>query len=191
MHPEAISPFLNEIFGSAVEILEPGSWQIDTPEFRLLVLLSEDHSWLRALTPIAPQADVESLLPELMAANFDLTQETRYALYQGVLWGVFHHSLKALDSEDFSTALARLVGLRNRGLSECYNLLIEKRIRQIIGVAKTQGQSLETTMQSLDRLYQEGMMGNLTQSRDSMEETLSAWRYQLERLWPEVEAASV
>lgn len=187
MNSEAITPLLTEIFGSAVQTLEPESWQIDTPEFRFLVLLSEDHSWLRSLMTIAPLAEVESWLPELMEANFDLTQETRYAVYQGVLWAVFHHRLASLESQDFAAALARLVVLRQRGLTECYSLRIERRIRQIIQSAKAQGQSLETTLQNLDRLYQEGVIGELSQSRDARLNTLSAWRYQLERLWPEVE----
>lgn len=178
---------LTELFGSHVQLLQSGSWQVDTPDFRLLILLSEDQSWLRALLPIAAAQETQPLVAELLEANFDLTQETRYALYQEVVWGVFQHSLETLSPIDFSAALARLVSLHQKGLSDCFNLFVEKRIRQIIQSAKLQNQSLETTLRTLERLYQEGVMGELDQGKQSREETLAAWRRQLERLWPEVE----
>ena len=113
--------------------------------------------------------------------------ETRYALYQSFLWGVFQHSLASLVVEDFTVAIARLVSLKERGISDLFNQVIETRIRQIIKAAKMQGQSLEATLQTVDRFYEEGMMGDLDQGSAGREETMTAWRYQLERLWPEVE----
>lgn len=186
MQLEDLTSFLTEIFGSAVQHLDPESWQVDTPEFRLLILLSEDLSWLRLLLPIAPLAEVQSLLAEVLEANFDFTQEARLALHQGVVWAVFQHSLITLQPEDLSAALGRLVVLQQRGISECFNLSVQKRIREIIQIAKQQGQSLETTLQNLDHLYQEGVMGDMDQDRQSLDATLAAWRYQLERLWSEV-----
>jgi hypothetical protein len=190
MQPHEITPFLTEIFGSNIQILDMEAWQVSTPEFRLLVLLSEDQTWLRALIPIAAEPEIQGILPELLTANFDLTQEARYALHEQVLWGVFQHNLVRLTAEDFSSALGRLVAMQQRGLAECFNLVIEKQIRKIIQTAKRQGQSLESTLQNLDRLYQEGVMGELSQSRQSQEEILAAWRFQLERLWPQVNLAS-
>ncbi len=67
-----------------------------------------------------------------------------------------------------------------------FNQLVESRIRQIIEAAKQQGQSLEATLQNLDRFYEEGILGDLEQGADSREQVLAAWRRQLERLWPEV-----
>jgi hypothetical protein len=190
MLPHEITSFLTEIFGSNIQVLGTESWQVSTPEFRLLILLSEDQTWLRTLIPIATEPEVQGVLPQLLAANFDLTQEARYALHEQVLWGVFQHNLARLTAEDFSSALGRLVAMHQRGLVECFNLMIEKQILKIIQTAKRQGQSLESTLQNLDRLYQEGVMGELDQSRQSQEETLAAWRYQLERLWPQISAES-
>jgi hypothetical protein len=62
---------------------------------------------------------------------------------------------------------------------------VEVRISQIVGTAKLQGQSLEATLQTLERFYQEGLMGDMQQGASSREATLAAWRYQLERLWSE------
>ncbi len=187
MNPEEISHTLQEMFGAAVEIPAPGFWQVETDKFRLLVLLSEDRSWLRVLLPIAPASEAQPFLEQLMEANFDDTLETRYALHQGVLWGVFQHSRSSLIIADFSAALSKLLSLHERRLSDSFNRLLEVRIRQIVRAAKLQGQSLEATLQTLERFYQEGLMGDMQQGASSREATLAAWRYQLERLWSEEE----
>lgn len=188
MKTEEIDQVLQELFGSAVQETTMGLWQVEAPNnLRLLVLLSDDGSWLRILVPIAPGREAKPLLEQLMEANFDNTQETRYALHQDVLWGVFHHNRESLTSKDFSAAIARLVSLNEQGLSNSFNQLVEDRIRQIIKASKQQGQSLEATLQTLDRFYREGLMGEMEQGAESREAVLEAWRYQLERLWLEVE----
>jgi hypothetical protein len=102
-----------------------------------------------------------------------------------VLWGVFQHSRANLTPEDFKAAIARLLILQQQGLGASFNRLAETQIRQIIQAAKLQGQSLETTLQTLDRFYQEGVMGEIDQNAAQREQILAAWRYQLERLWNE------
>ncbi|KOR35575.1 MULTISPECIES: type III secretion system chaperone [Planktothricoides] len=187
MKPEQITETLQQLFSSNLQISPPDSWQIETDNFRLLVLLSEDHSWLRVLIPIAPFSEAQDFLEQLMIDNFDLTLETRYALHQNILWGVFQHPLDSLTVPDFSTAIQRLVSMGDRGLSDCFQQLIETQIRQIIKAAKMQKQTLATTLQTLERFYQEGLMGEMDQGAAAREATLAAWRYQLERLWPEIE----
>lgn len=188
MKAEEITDKLKELFGATtVQITPPSAWQVDTPQLRLLILLSEDESWLRILIPIASAQDAQPFVEQLLEANFDDTQETRYALNQNVLWGVFQHNRESLDPNDFSTAIARLVNLRKQGLSDSFNQLAEGRIRQIIQAAKQQGQSLEATLQTLDRFYREGLMGDLDQNAQSREQVLEAWRRRLESLWQEVE----
>ena len=185
MKLEQISSTLAELFGSAVKAPTPDSWQVETASMRLLVLLSEDRSWLRVLVPIVPAQQAQPFFQQLLEANFDDSQETRYALNQGVLWGVFQHSLESLTTPDFSAALERMVVLHQRGLSDCFDQLAEERIGQIIQVSKLQGQSLEATLQTLDRFYEEGLMGEMDQGAASREAVLAAWRRQLERLWHE------
>jgi hypothetical protein len=200
MSPEEISTTLKELFGSDVREMpkasdslptgyaiasSTGLWQVETPTFRLLVLLSEDQSWLRVLIPIAPAQEAQPFATQLLEANFDDTQETRYALNQGVLWGVFQHSRESLNTDDFSAAVGRLLVMNQQGLSNLFNNLIEGRIGQIIHAAKLQGQTLEATLQTLDRFYEEGLMGEMDQGAESREAVLAAWRRQLERLWPE------
>ncbi|MBD2560758.1 MULTISPECIES: hypothetical protein [Nostoc] len=186
MTPEEIAATLTELFGtSAVGAIAPGSWQVDTSTFRLLVLLSEDKTWLRVLLPIVPVEEGQAFLEQFLEANFDDTQEVRYALYEGVIWGVFQHNSDTLVGADLSNAINRLVSLYDARLNNVFNRLIESRIRQIIQAAKQQGQSLQATMQSLERFYAEGLMGEINQTTEAREEVLAAWRHQLERLWNE------
>lgn len=187
MMPHELSVELENLFGPIAKQLAPGSWQVETPDYRLLVLLSEDQSWLRMLIPISPAQDAQPFFEQLLEANFDRTQEIRYALQQDVLWAVFQHSCEGLTIADFKSAVERLIEVRHQGLDESFNRLIETRVRQIIRVSKQQGQSLEATMQTLERFYQEGLMGNMAASSQAREDTLAAWRYQLERLWNEAE----
>ncbi len=185
MLPEEITPTLTAMFGDVLSSAGPESWQIEGENLRLLVLLSEDQSWLRALITIAPAQEAGPFLQQLLEANFDETQEARYALFQGLLWGVYQHSLASLTIEDFQAAIRCLVELHQQGLGESFNRLAETQIRQIIQAAKLQGQSLEATMQTLERFYQEGVMGDLNSGEQARNEVLGAWRYQLERLWNE------
>ena len=186
MTPEEIAGTLTELFDtSAIATTAPGSWQVDTPNFRLLVLLSEDNTWLRVLLPILPIQEAQPFLEQFLEANFDDTQEVRYALYERVIWGVFQHNSETLVSADLSNAINRLLSLHQTRLDNVFNQLVESRIRQIIQAAKQQGQSLQATMQSLERFYAEGMMGEINQTSQGREEVLTAWRRQLERLWNE------
>jgi hypothetical protein len=83
------------------------------------------------------------------------------------------------------SAIARLVSLYEVGLDDVFNQLIESRIRQIILAAKQQGQSLQATMQNLDRFYAEGLLGEIEQTPEAQAEVIAAWQRQLERLWNE------
>lgn len=187
MNLSEITQTLENILGESVETPSPTSWQIETDKFRLLILLSEDKNWLRILIPIAPKGDAQPFLDKLLEANFDVTLETRYAIYENVLWGVFQHNFSTLTVADFTLAIQRLLDLKEQGISGYFHEVIENRIRQVIKAAKLQGQTLEATLQTLERFYAEGLMGEIDMNSEYREKTLVAWRYQLERLWSEVE----
>ncbi len=70
-------------------------------------------------------------------------------------------------------------------MTDVFNQLVESRISQIVQTAKQQGQSLEATLQTLDRFYEEGILGDLEQGAESREQALKSWRRQLERMWSE------
>ncbi|MBE9176965.1 hypothetical protein IQ268_00040 [Oculatella sp. LEGE 06141] len=187
MTPEDITDALTRLFGATAQPTGADAWQVEEGNLRLLILLSEDQSWLRALVTIAPAQEAAPYLEQLLEANFDDTQETRYAISQGIVWGVFQHDRNSLTTTDFERAIARLTTMQQTGLDHSFNKLAEEQIRQIIAVAKQQGQSLEATMQTLDRFYQEGVMGGMDQDPQQRDEFLAAWRYQLQRLWNEAE----
>ncbi|RAM50735.1 MAG: hypothetical protein C6Y22_15595 [Hapalosiphonaceae cyanobacterium JJU2] len=191
MTPSEIAATLTELFGEAeVKAIASDSWQVETSTFRLLVLLCDDQSWLRIMIPIVPAQQAQPFFEQFLEANFDDTQQVHYALQQGVVWGVFQHNCNSLVVEDFRDAIARLVALHTAGLDDVFHRLVESRIRQVIIAAKLQGQSLQSTMQNLERFYAEGLMGDENQTPQAREETLAAWRRQLERLWPEIDINS-
>ena len=187
MTPEEITPILKNLFSENVKTSSSEAWEVETAKFRLLVLLSEDKNWLRILIPIAPITEARSFLEQILEANFDRTQETRYALHQNVLWGVFQHNFLTIVPEDFTKAIQRLIALKEEGIDSFFQALIESRIVQVIKAAKLQGQTLEATMQNLERFYAEGLMGEIDMEPEIREKTLTAWRFQLERLWQEVD----
>jgi hypothetical protein len=185
MNSSDIANTLTKLFGTSVNAVAPGSWQVETPDFRLLILLSDDGSWLRALLPIMPIQEAQPFFEQLLEANFDNTHACRYALHQNVLWGVFHHFTNSLTTQDFEDAILKLVSMRENGLNDIFSNLVESRIQLIVQAAKQQGQTLEATMQNLDRFYAEGLMGEIDESPETRQKTLAAWRRQLERLWNE------
>ncbi len=186
MEVARITTILNEIFPeNPIEQQTENSWQIANENIRILVLLSDDSSWLRILTPIGTQKDAAPFLETLMEANFDRTGEVRYALGQNVLWGVFQHSLESLTEKDFCSAISSIVSLAEEGLSSSFQGIVENRIRQIVKAAKVQGQSKEATYQMIERFYQEGMLGGLDQPAQERENFLASWKAQLDRLWEE------
>ncbi|NEQ43644.1 MAG: hypothetical protein F6K00_08830 [Leptolyngbya sp. SIOISBB] len=185
MENQDITMHLQQRFAEAVQHNPPDAWQVETPDFRLLVLLSTDQSWLRLLIPIVPGEVAQPYFSQILEANFDLTQEVRYALHQNVLWGVFQYELASLTTVRFEAAISRLLGMKQEGIDPFFNALVEQQIRQIIAAAQQQGQSLAETMQTLDRLYSEGFMGNLDDGSAYQKKVLAAWQRQLERLWSE------
>jgi hypothetical protein len=185
MTPQEITSVLSDLFPDTVQVKDPDAWQVEIDNFRLLVLLSEDKTWLRSLVTIAPMRDALPFMQQFLESNFDETQETRYAFFQELLWGVYQHNRETLTPEDFRSAIVRLVALQQQGLSGVFSQLAETQVRQIIQVAKQQGQTLETTLRTLDRLYEEGVMGDMSLGAEQREKVLEAWRYQLERLWEE------
>ena len=184
MEIKDITAYLQRRFGEQTQVKPPDAWQVEAADFRLLVLLSADQSWLRLLVPIVPAPVAQPYLTQVLSANFDQTQEARYALHQDVLWGVFQDELAGLTEPRFESAISRLLVMKEEGVNPFFNTLIGQQIRQIISAAKQQGQSLETTLQTLDRFYSEGIMGDMADS-DYQGKALEAWQRQLERLWTE------
>jgi hypothetical protein len=185
MNIEEIQPFLTNRFGTTLTKIDDNSYQVETAEYRLMIILSGEKSWLRILIPIAPAADAITFIEQFLHANFDATLEVRYALYEDILWGVWQHSVAGLTMEDFSMAIERSIELKQVGIDRAFRDFATKQVREIARIAKKRGDTLEQTIQTLDRFYAEGVMGDLGATEDARTEMMTAWRFQLEKIWAE------
>lgn len=164
--------------------MAPGQWQIEAEQWRLLVLTSVERDWLRAMIPIMPEAEALPLAAQLLDASFDRTREARFALQNGVLWAVFQHRLSTLNAEDLQSALSQLLQLHTYGTFE---ELAEAKLKAIVLGLQGQQKSLEEAYQMLERLYDEGVLGDLGSSREEREKVLQVWRQKLARLWQQTD----
>ncbi|MEL6604960.1 MAG: hypothetical protein AAFP20_17235 [Cyanobacteria bacterium J06614_10] len=184
MIPNDVTAALTAQFGDAAKHSPPDAWQVETDDLRLVVILSEP--WIRLMTPIVPIAEAQSFIGQMMEANFDQTQEARYAFHQNIVWGLVQCDFATLTTPVFERAIAQLTTLNSQGVSVFFNRMMEAQITQIITAAKLQGQSLEDTIKTLSRLYSEGVMGEMGET-EYQQQAMTAWRNQLERLWPTVD----
>ena len=189
MQVATLAEILADLFEAGLEGNASDGWSIQDGDSRLLILLSEDQSWLRVMISIATEREAQPYFPQLLKANFDDTQETRYAIANDVLWGIFQHDVSSLTDAGLKQAIARLIHLKQQGLRGCFQATVEHQIRQIIWASKKQGQSLETTLKTLERFYAEGMLGGLEQPKSEKEAFIKAWHAQLKRLWNEVDVS--
>lgn len=181
IHPLLVAQFPD----ATVTTPSASTWQVEWPEARLLAIASEDLVWLRLLLPLAPQSEAQPYLEALLEANFEVTQSVYYALHQSVLWAVASHRLAALTPESLLLAIQQAQGLQQTWLRNVFLQATEKQIRQIIQVAKQQGQSLEATLQNIGRFYEEGILGGLEQTAQEREAVMAAWQARLTQLWDE------
>ncbi len=188
MTPAELQDVFRSRYGEeAVTVVAPEAFKVEFHSLILYGILSRDHLWVRLLAPVASADEARPFLEQLMAANFEDTETVRYALQDEMLWLVFQHQLERLQRLDLEEAVMMLTDLRKEGLEILASNRMEMQLQQIIQANKSRGQSLESTLQTLQHFYQEGLMGGLDQPADEREATLDAWRFQLTRLWDTVE----
>ena len=184
-----VTAALNSHFGEgACQYVPPDAWQVETGDKRLLAI--SPGSWIKLMTPIMPIAEAQPFIQQMMEANFDQTQEARYAFHQEVVWAVFQYDLAALERPQFDSAVGRLLALNQDGAGVFFSRMVEAQVKQIIVASKRAGKSLEDTLKTLDRFYAEGMMGEMGDQTGYQEQALESWRRQLSRLWPTVEVGT-
>ncbi len=185
MQFEELLSQLNATVSSPIESAGDRIWRGSMDWGELVVLLSEDGSWVRVMVPIASATQAQPFFQELLELNFEATTLVKYAMAQQMLWGVFNAPLATLQSTDVAIALNCLVMLRAQGLSRCYDIHADRQVRLIIMASKRQGLTLKATLQNLERFYREGIIGDLSDSGETIQLTLDRWRDRLERLWSE------
>ena len=97
----------------ASQINETGTaWQMKVAETTLIVVTDPNADRMRIMTPIASASDVtDELMARMMQANFDSALDARYALAQGIIWGVFIHNLSDLSDKEFLSGLGQTVNV--------------------------------------------------------------------------------
>ena len=184
MTPDEITKALTGRFGEeACKKVSDDAWRVETEDMRLLAVCP--GAWIKLMIPLMPVAEAQSFIAQMMEANFDRTQETRYALHQDIVWGIFQCDMTALTPSQLKSAIDQLLLLKANGVSELFSIMVEAQVTQIIVASKKQGQSLEDTLKTLDRFYSEGMMGDMGDA-SYQNNALASWRRQLERLWPTI-----
>lgn len=184
MTPDDLTDVLTAKFGEAAQYAPPDAWQVETEKMRLIAITNPPL--LKLMTPIVPIAEAQSFVTQMLEANFDQTQEARYAFHQNVVWGISQLDFEALTSPLLERAIDQLTEMKMQGTEVFFSRLMETQLTQIITAAKLQGQSLEDTIKTLDRFYAEGIMGEMGEQA-YQEKAMAAWRKQLERLWPTVD----
>jgi hypothetical protein len=197
MQLEDLLSLLNTEFNAPLESAGNLIWRLPiqpgdtTQQGEIVVLLSEDQSWVRLMVPIAPISQAQPFLQELLELNVEATTFNRYAIAQKMLWGVFNHPLQTLQKSDVHLAIIGLVELKTQGLTHCFETHADRQVRLIISASKRQGLTLKATLQNLERFYREGIIGDLSDSRETIQLTLTRWRDRLERLWSEENLGSI
>ena len=188
MTPDAITQVFTNVFPEArIDQPDRKTWKVHVAEkrFHLLANTSKNGEMFRVFVPIAPQQDAEPYYEQMLEKNFDENQLVCYAINQNMIWGAFKYPIGILEAAQLQQALEELVELHKKNLNPFFNQLAEEKVREIVAAAKAQGQTMEMTMQTITRFYQEGIMGGLDQDPRQQQQALIAWQYQLERLWNE------
>lgn len=88
------------------------NWQFTLEERMMIVVTDANAGRMRIITPIAEAGALpQEALERLMQANFDTALDARYAIGQGLVWGVFLHPLDSLTTRDFASGVLQTKSL--------------------------------------------------------------------------------
>ena len=99
---------LAKLFAKHVDSLqgETGNWQFIFEGLPMLCITDETNNRMRILTPVADADDLTSDdLKKCLEANFHTALDVKYSISDNVLWVVFLHPLKELNSEQVVDAI--------------------------------------------------------------------------------------
>ena len=86
---------------------------------RIYLLSDPENDRMRMMSQIAPADRLRRrFLNVLLEANFDVTLDARYAISEGVVYGVYRHPISRLTRADIETAFTQVLALaKNFGTS--------------------------------------------------------------------------
>ncbi|MEL6559038.1 MAG: hypothetical protein AAFQ94_12695 [Bacteroidota bacterium] len=89
-----------------------GNWQVLYQETLLLVITDENYNRMRIITPVQEVAKLkEGELKILLESNFDKALDSKYAIFDDLVWSTFTHPLNELTVEQFKDAMKQVVML--------------------------------------------------------------------------------
>lgn len=105
---------------------EGNVWELTFQERQLLAVIDPSADRMRIMTPIAPEGLLDKELAiRLLQADFDAALDARYAVAQGIIWGVFIHPLAALTGDELASAIVQVSGVaENFGTTYSSGVLI-------------------------------------------------------------------
>lgn len=188
MNPHQLLLQLQQNLSQSPILLAEDLWQLISPPLDLLVMFSNDRSWVRLLLPIASVVEGHPFFQELLEQNFEATGMTHYAIAQGVIWAIFHHPMATLQETILATVLEQFKQLQGQGLGVCVTHHQDKHLQLIIENSRRQGLTREVTLQWLARLScidQDHPIHEVPNAIWVPEPTkLNELRERLEQLWP-------
>ncbi len=115
---ESEPPMSLERMGAILRALDPEArtagptFQLTIEDVPVMIVTDPGADRMRAMVPIrsADGLDADELR-RLMQANFDSALDARYAVANGVLWGVFIHPLSPLERDQFISGVAQTVNV--------------------------------------------------------------------------------
>lgn len=115
---EALQPMSLERMKQVLLALDPGTesdgsrFLLAIEDVRIMVITDTTSDRMRVMTPIRPYEEVSAdEMTRMMQANFDSALDARYAIAQGMLWGVYIHPFSPLQKNQLISGIGQVVNL--------------------------------------------------------------------------------
>ena len=91
-----------------------GRWEAYVANRSVFVITDTNFNRMRIISPITESKDLGAeQMRILLEANFDKALDSKYSIFNGVIWSTFTHPLRELTDAQFVDALQQVVNLAN------------------------------------------------------------------------------
>ncbi|MEP1095094.1 MAG: hypothetical protein ABJG78_08290 [Cyclobacteriaceae bacterium] len=89
-----------------------GNWQFMMRERPVMIVTDVSANRMRIMSPIVEETELKAEHYKiLLEANFDRALDSKYAIFNAIVWAVFTHPLEELTTPQFKDALDQVVTL--------------------------------------------------------------------------------
>ncbi len=89
-----------------------GNWQFMMRERPVVIITDVGANRMRIMSPIIEQKELkDEHFKVMLEANFDRALDSKYALFNSIVWSVYTHPLEELTTNQFKDALEQVVKL--------------------------------------------------------------------------------